>query len=201
MHLSFATSLNISRSQRYQPSRSWRRSPVSLLASLVLAAVCGSAQADAAKQESVYTDLAAARCTTLANAGGGDISLQRCPGTAGHVITVEDADGRQLVSVVGPDGKSRSLGLERTVTTGFFTLGAKAEWRVRQNAGKTEALALIIRVIANEDPETPARKTHYLAVAKITPNTVCVTDRIAAGANMNERARQAADLAAGRPCR
>lgn len=200
-NLSFTTTANNTLPGRYQPRPNQHHRQTHLLRGLILAAVCGSAQADAGKPESVYTELAAAHCTTVAQATGNDVSLQRCPGVAGHVLTVEDADGRQSVSVVGPDGKSRPLGLERTVTTGFFTLGAKAEWRIRRSAGKTEAQALIIRVIANEDPEAPARKTHYLAVAKITPDSVCVTDRIAAGANMNEKARQAADVAAGRPCR
>lgn len=199
--LSFAPSLDNSQSNHCLIAQSLPRLLVSFLQVLVLAAICGGVQADVAKPESVYTELAAARCTTIVHASGGGISLQRCPGIAGHVLTVEDADGRQSVSVVGPDGASRPLSLERTVTTGFFTLGTKAEWRVRRNAGKTEPQALIIRVIANEDPEAPARTTHYLAVAKITPDAVCVTERIPAGAAMNERARQAADVATGRPCR
>lgn len=61
--------------------------------------------------------------------------------------------------------------------------------------------ALIVRVNASENPEKPNVKTSYLAVAKITPQEICVTDKVAPGPKMNEEARMAADSAAARPCR
>jgi hypothetical protein len=62
-------------------------------------------------------------------------------------------------------------------------------------------IALIVRVNASEDPVDSSRITSYLAVAKITPTEICVTDRIDPAADGNEAARRAADAAASRPCR
>jgi hypothetical protein len=48
--------------------------------------------------------------------------------------------------------------------------------------------------------DDPDAITSYLAVAKITPEKICVTDRIDPGADMNVAARRAADTADKRPC-
>ena len=44
------------------------------------------------------------------------------------------------------------------------------------------------------------QENSYLAVTKITPTEICVTDKILSGANANEDARRAADTAATKPC-
>ena len=80
------------------------------------------------------------------------------------------------------------------------SLGGKAEWRVTRREGKVLPTALIIRVHANENPET-SKVTSYLAVAKITSREICVTDRIKPGPAANEEARRAADVSANKPCR
>jgi hypothetical protein len=59
---------------------------------------------------------------------------------------------------------------------------------------------LIVRVNASENQEDPNKKSSYLAVAKITPQQVCVTDKIAPGATANEEARRAADASSSKPC-
>ena len=61
-------------------------------------------------------------------------------------------------------------------------------------------IGLILRYNASEDPEHPDRTTSYLVVAKITRNEICVTDKIAPGANANADARRAADTATNKPC-
>ena len=78
-------------------------------------------------------------------------------------------------------------------------LGEKAEWRVKRQNGKTIPVALIVRYnVAN--PEDSAKGSSYLAVAKITAAKICVTDKIAPGANANVAARLAADNAGMKPC-
>ncbi len=62
----------------------------------------------------------------------------------------------------------------------------------KQN-GKLSPVALIIRYNANENPEQPNKLTSYLAVTKITPTEICVTDKILPGPRANEDARRAAD--------
>lgn len=146
--------------------------------------------------ESVYTDLAAVRCKTVETQAEGSSSVQKCPGVAGYALLVEDNDARQSVTVVSPDGKQHPLNYWQVVTTGFSSLGAKAEWRVEKKGGKVQPFALIVRVNASENPEKPDEKTSYLAVAKITAAAVCVTDKV----QTNEEARAAADASAGKPC-
>lgn len=146
--------------------------------------------------DSVYTDLAAARCKTVEveeETGG---SVQKCPGVGGYELLVEDDDLRQSVTVVTPDGRKHPLNYWQVITTAFSSLGEKAEWRVEKKGGKVKPYALIVRVNASENPEAPDRKTSYLAVAKLTADKVCVTDKV----KTNEEARQAADASAGKPC-
>jgi len=149
--------------------------------------------------DSVYTDIADSKCATIAideEAGG---TTQLCPGIAGYALLVENDDARMSVTVVAPNGEQYPLSYWQVVTTAFSTLGPKAEWRVKQQNGEFVPFALIVRVNANESDDRGVI-TSYLAVAKITPQSTCVTDKIAPGADMNLRARRAADSSAGRPC-
>ena len=147
--------------------------------------------------ESVYTDIAPARCKTVETHEETGGSVQKCPGVAGYELLVEDDDSRQSVTVVSPDGKKHPLNYWQVITSAFSSLGEKAEWRVEKKGGKVRPYALIVRVNASENPEKPDEKTSYLAVAKITGDAVCVTDKV----KTNEEARQAADASAARPCR
>lgn len=93
-----------------------------------------------------------------------------------------------------------SLDLWSVISGGFSSVGAKAEWRLLSQKGKLVPVALIIRYNASEDPESPNRITSYLAVAKITPSEICITDKIPPGPKANEDARRAADAASTKPC-
>ena len=146
--------------------------------------------------ESVYTDIAAARCKTVETHEEGAGSVQKCAGVAGYALLVEDSDSRQSVTVVSPDGKRHPLNYWQVITTGFSSLGEKAEWRVEKKGGRVQPFALIVRVNASENPEQPGQKSSYLAVAKITADAVCVTDKV----KTNEEARAAADASAAKPC-
>lgn len=156
--------------------------------------------ARASSPESIYTDLSPARCRTTKVDKETGSSVQRCPGVRGHSLLVEDDDARQSVTVVTPDGKRHPLRYWQVVTTAFSTVGEKAEWRVERRGGEVVPIALIVRVYANENPDAPDERTSYLAVAKITPAKVCVTEKIKGGATANEEARRAADASAARPC-
>jgi hypothetical protein len=157
------------------------------------------ATAAADRIDSVYTDIAGSTCATLAVDEEVGASTQRCPGIAGYALLVEDDDARMSITVVAPNGEQRPLDFWQVVTMAFSTLGEKAEWRVKRQNGELVPIALIVRVNANEGDD-PAVTTSYLAVAKITPQAACVTDRIAPAADMNLQARVAADAAAEKPC-
>lgn len=149
--------------------------------------------------DSVYTDIAGAACAIIAVDEEAGAMTQRCPGIAGYALLVEDDDARMSITVVAPNGEQHPLDFWQVVTTAFSTLGEKAEWRVKRQNGEVVPIALIVRVNANEGGD-PDVTTSYLAVAKITPQAACVTDRIAPAADMNLQARLAADAATEKPC-
>ena len=159
---------------------------------LSLAAATTLAQAN----RSLYTSLAAKQCRTIKTetTGAGDYE-GRCRGVAGYSLLLLEGDLRQNVIVVTPKGARHSLDLWDVVSGGFSYVGPRAEWRINKRP-----VALILRYNASEDPEHPNRKTSYLVVAKITPDEICVTDKISGGPKANADARTAADSAATKPC-
>lgn len=153
----------------------------------------------AAGLESQYTELAPKYCKNL-KVEEPDSAEMTCPGVAGYRLAVLEGDLRSSVSVIDPKGKEHPLEYWSVISGGFSTLGPKAEWRVEKQGAKMIPKALIVRVNASENPEKPDIKTSYLAVAKITPEKICVTEKIPPSPKMNELARIAADAAASKQC-
>jgi hypothetical protein len=147
---------------------------------------------------SVYTNLTG--CRTISVERESASYVDSCAGIAGYKLEVETGDERMSIAVVAPGGKKSELSYWQVITSAFSSLGSKAEWRVQKVGAKSVPIALIVRVNAYENPENPQKTTSYLAVAKITPQRTCVTDKIAPGARANEEARRAADSAAQKPC-
>jgi hypothetical protein len=171
----------------------------------VLCLVCAArfdagAQQTSASKSSVYTATGGKRCRTIEYLKETGDLTQSCPGVAGYKLEVADSDSRMSITVVSPGGQKSPLDYWNVITHGFSSLGDKAEWRVQKVNGKITPVALIVRVNASENPETPEKTTSYLAVAKITASKTCVTDKIGPSATANEQARRAADSAATRPC-
>jgi hypothetical protein len=150
----------------------------------------------AAPMTSVYSSLSG--CKTVKT--GRDWSVQACRGVGGYNLQLEYDDSRESITVFGPDRQAHPLNLWSVVSTGFSSVGQKAEWRMTKKNGKMVPAALIIRFNASENPEDSTKVTSYLVVAKITPGKICVTDKIAPGANANQEARSAADASADKPC-
>jgi len=159
-----------------------------------------AAFASAQSNDSVYTSLSTKSCRTIRSTsteGGSYVGI--CPGVAGYKLQSEEGDLRQNIQVITPSGKKHSLELWNVIGSGFSVHGEKAEWRVKRQNGKTVPVALIVRYnVAN--PEDSTKGTSWLAVAKITSAKICITDKIAPGANANVAARTAADNAAAKPC-
>jgi hypothetical protein len=152
--------------------------------------------ADTGAISSVYTSLAQADCRVIQVDEESERSVSRCPGVPGYALKVLEGDLRQSIDVITPDGKEHELNYWSVITGGFSTVGPRAEWRMRGG----RPIALIVRVNASENPEDASQLTSYLAVARIAPGPVCVTDRIAPTAEANVAARAAADRSAGRAC-
>ena len=147
---------------------------------------------------SVYTPLGDKQCRTIKSAEAGDDGYEaRCRGTAGYTLLLSEGDLRQNITVITPKGARHSLDLWSVVSGGFSSLGPTAEWRI---ATQNKPVALILRYNASEDPEQPDKRTSYLAVTKITPTEICVTDKISPGPTANEDARRAADAASTKAC-
>ena len=159
---------------------------------LSLAAATTPAQVN----RSLYTSLAVKQCRTIKTetTGAGDYE-GRCRGVGGYSLLLLEGDLRQNIIVVTPKGAKHSLDLWDVVSGGFSYLGPRAEWRLNK-----KPVALILRYNASEDPEHPNSKTSYLVVAKITPDEICVTDKISPGPKANDDARAAADAASTKPC-
>jgi hypothetical protein len=145
---------------------------------------------------SVYSSLY--KCKLISK--GRDYSTQACVGVSGYNLRLEYDDARESITVISPNGKKHPLNLWQVISSGFSGVGQKAEWRVTRKNGKLVPIALIVRFTASEDPADSSKTTPYLAVAKITPNEICVTDKIAPSKTANEEARTAADSAATRQC-
>lgn len=162
------------------------------LATLLM--IVSAAAAVAQSNSSAYTSLEPKQCRTIKSANSDYEG--RCRGVAGYALLVSEGDLRQNVTVITPQGAKHSLDLWDVISGGFSSVGAKAEWRM----GKRTPVALIVRYNASEDPAQPNKLTSYLAVAKITPTEVCITDKISPGPTANEDARRAADSAVTKPC-
>jgi hypothetical protein len=172
---------------------------VVLVLTCALALTCAPTSS-AVANESIYTDLLSNKCKTISVDQESGASTQLCPGVAGYKLEVHDDDARMSVTVIKPNGRKYPLEYWNVITSGFSSVGEKAEWRVVRQNGKVVPVALIVRVNTNENSEVPEQKTSYLAVAKITAQGICVTDKIGPGATMNEDARRAADASANKPC-
>jgi hypothetical protein len=158
------------------------------------------ALANAQANESLYTSMSTKACRTIKSTsaeGGSYVGI--CPGVAGYKLQSEEGDLRQNIQVITPAGKKHSLELWSVVGSSFSSLGPKAEWRIKRNGAKVTPIALIVRYNV-ADPENSSKSTSWLAVAKITSEKICVTDKIAPGANANVDARAAADKAGNKPC-
>lgn len=150
---------------------------------------------------SVYTDLSGAMCRLLKEDKETGSSLHKCPGVGGFELLVADDDARMSVSVVTPDHQNYPLNYWDVITPSFSHLGNKAEWRVIREMGKLRPIALIVRIVASDQSDLLVQKQiSYLAVAKISADKSCVTQKIGPVKRANERAREAADQALKQTC-
>lgn len=148
--------------------------------------------------KSIYTELTGKGCSPERTTS--EVSSERtCTGIEGYKLIVQNDDERDSIAIVTPDGRQHPLNFWDTISNGAFAyLREKAEWRVTTRNGKDVPIALIVRVEVQSNGSNKGGS--YLAVSKITDQGICVTDRIAPVANANEKAREAADSSAGRPC-
>lgn len=148
--------------------------------------------------KSNYTDLNGNGCS--AERSTDEVSSERtCSGIEGYKLLIENQDERDTISIITPDGRQHPLNYTQTISKGgFASIGQKAEWRIASRNGKDVPIALIVRVDVQSGGSN--KTSSYLSVSKITDRGICVTDRIDPIANANEKAREAADSSANKPC-
>ncbi|HLM61361.1 MAG TPA: hypothetical protein VK308_11195 [Pyrinomonadaceae bacterium] len=172
---------------------------LSILTTLTLAI---GAAAQNAKIESVYTSLETKDCKTIAQSNEGSGSyIGECKGVGGYKLQVTEGDIRQSINVIAPDKKKYELDFTGHISSGFSSVGTKAEWRVMRKGKIVTPVALIVRFNVSENPEDSSINTSYLVVNKITKNQICITDVIKPSAKANEEARNLADSSAGKACK
>lgn len=160
----------------------------------------GMSALSAPPMTSVYTSLSGCKMVKTGKGQGEDWSVMACRGFAGYSLQLEYGDARESITVFSPNRQKHPLNLWSVISSGFSSVGQKAEWRVTTKNGKQVPIALIVRFNASENPEDSSKVTSYLVVAKITPQKICVTDKIAPSATANQEARDAADTSADKPC-
>jgi hypothetical protein len=125
-----------------------------------------------------------------------------CPGADGYTMIVRPVDtGRQSIEVVDAAKRTFPLDYQEYITRHMFELDDRAQWWLAARNGQQVPIALAVRVHAHEDPNSPEKVTQsYIAVAKITADQACVTERIADGPDAAARVRSAATSAPDQRC-
>jgi hypothetical protein len=152
--------------------------------------------------ESVRTDLRGSSCRQeIDMSDPNETPYQVCPGVAGYSLIVRRVDaGRRSIDVVNAEQQAFPLDYQEFVTRHMASLDSSAEWRMASSDGTQLPIALIVRVHAREDMDDPEVTRTWWAVAKISPDQACVTDRILEGERSEAEVRGTADTARERPC-
>jgi hypothetical protein len=160
---------------------------------MMLVLALGSAFAASSSQ---YTDLD--KCKMIDSNEQENWSRELCKGLGGYALERSEGDLRQSITVILPNKKDVPLEFWN-ISSGFSTLGNKAEWRGTLLKGKFVPSAIIVRFNASENPEDSSKITSYLIVAKLGPKP-CITHKILVSKVQNVKARAAADVAAKTAC-
>lgn len=163
------------------------------IALFFLSTFCVSAAA--AQNKSVYTSTKTSTCRTISSNPNEAGSYEgECQGVGGYKVRLLEGDIRQTLNIITPAKKKFELNFW-AFYSGFSAIGEKIEWRTK--AGVPVALIARFNVAGAEDS---SKSTSYLMVSKIGRSSSCVTDVVKPQPNQNEKARELADAAAGKPC-
>ena len=167
------------------------------LAALVLAGLCHAAAAG--EISSAYTDIDAEKdCTTFASAaeGEGEWANLACNGYRGYPVLIYSGDLRESVFYgFPPDG---DLAPAWESFSAFNSTGARIEWRIDTDNGRSVPFAAIHRWFVSADPENPDKQIEVLVVEKVGQmheRDGCAVGLVLATGNpeANEAARKLAD--------
>jgi len=150
-------------------------------------------RADAQSLSSVYTSTAEKDCHVKDVPPDGSISI--CPGKAGLIVVLTEADARQTVSVGrNPEVADNEPAASQSFRP-FNSTTNTVEWRIAN--GKPFAIIQRWHISDNEEQDKNGRPIgrNLLVVTRLPPGPVCHVAYIdvRANPNPNELARKAAD--------
>jgi hypothetical protein len=164
---------------------------------LALAGACHAATAG--EISSAYTDLDTENdCTTFASAeeGDGEWANLVCNGYRGYPVIIYSGDLRESLFYGFPPGGDLAPAWESF--SAFNSTGAKIEWRIDTDRGRSIPFAAIHRWSVSADAEKPDKHTEVLVVEKVAQMDAregCTVGLVLATGNpgANEAARRIAD--------
>jgi len=176
-----------------------------ILPGLLALGACGSDErpADDVSVESVFTRIDAASCTeTIDESDPNDTPIRLCQGVGSLSLLVRRVgSGRRSVDVRVPAAGDFPLDLTEIISRHMLELDPQVEWRVSRRDGELLPIALVLRVGIHADEDEPETVTEtYAAIARISPEAICLTDRLPESAVNDSSIRAAADTARDRDC-
>jgi hypothetical protein len=167
------------------------------IAAVLLAGFCHAAAAG--EISSAYTDIDAEKdCTTFASAGEGegDWANLVCSGYRGYPVFIYSGDLRDSVFYGFPPEGDLAPAWESF--SAFNSTGARIEWRIETDNGRSIPYAAIHRWFVSADTENPDKKTEVLVIEKVGQmheREGCAVGLVLATGNpqANEAARRIAD--------
>lgn len=169
----------------------------SLVALTALAAIASVP----AYSSTITTDLHGKGCKILSFDRETGAATRQCTGVAGYKLLVHDEDGRTSIDVVPPARRTMPLNFWDVVSSGYSTVGRKAEWHMVKRGGRLVPVGLVVRV---NTVETVAQDRHkrgsLTTVTRIGADGACVVFKTNAASKQASRLASAAALDPRAPC-
>jgi hypothetical protein len=170
----------------------------SLAAVTVLAAATSATPAYPA---TVITDLHGKACKILSFDRETGAATRQCTGVAGYKLLVHDEDGRTSIDVVPPARRKLPLNFWDVVSSGYSTIGRKAEWHMARRHGKLVPVGLVVRVNTVDTVALDRyRRGALTTVTRIGADNACVVFKTNAASREASRKARAVAIDPRAPC-
>ncbi|MCC6072749.1 hypothetical protein ACFSQU_13370 [Massilia sp. GCM10020059] len=142
----------------------------------------------------VTTDLHGKACKILSFDRETGAATRQCQGVAGYKLLVHDEDGRTSIDVVPPARRNLPLNFWDVVSSGYSTVGRKAEWHMVKRNGKLVPVGLVVRVNTVDTVADRSRRGALTTVTRIAEDGACVVFKTNAASRQASRKVRAAAL-------
>lgn len=168
------------------------------LAVLIALAACASAPPACAA--TITTDLHGKACKILSFDRETGAATRQCTGVAGYTLLVHDEDGRTSIDVVPPARRNLPLNFWDVVSSGYSSVGRKAEWHMVKRHGKLVPVGLVVRVDTVDTAMDRYQRGSLTTVTRIGDDAACVVFKTNAASKQASRKARAAALDPRAPC-